>query len=283
MKRPLSPFEQELVYAMDEYAQRTVPPGFDASRIIARERQRVRVRISLAAVCVATAAGIASCVAAGVPGNADKGLPVVGNTNTPVAVTGSPTPAASQSVGTLPGATIAASPVTAGSSSASAAPGLYPPIWPTTPTSSPFAGSVPPVPVLKSINAGEVFLGDNSRGEYWVSFEFTGEVPGFKAQYVSRVVHEGSGTALSMPGSAFLQLTFSSAQAHDDSGNPTLNPPATSPIPVRPGQAVPAYVVNGDFEGTVTVTVGLQHVKGFHLSEQTVSATDHIIRLEINL
>jgi hypothetical protein len=231
-------------------------------------------------VCVATAAGIASCVAAGVPGNADKGLPVVGNTNTPVAVTGSPTPAASQSVGTLPGATIAASPVTAGSSSASAAPGLYPPIWPTTPTSSPFAGSVPPVPVLKSINAGEAFLGDNSRGEYWVSFEFTGEVPGFKAQYVSRVVREGSGTALSMPGSAFLQLTFSSAQAHDDRGNPTLNPSPTNPIPVNFPE-LRSYVLNGDFEGTVSVALGLAAQDGFHISELTKSATDHVIYVDI--
>lgn len=278
MKRPLSPFEQELVYAMDEYAHRTVPPGFDAARMIARERQRVRVRISLAAVCVATAAGIASCVAAGVPGNGNSGLPVVGNTNTPVTVTGSPTPGPSQSASVTPSAVTGGSPSTAGASPARS---LYPPVWPTTPTSSPFTGSVPPVPVLKSITPGQYFLGMNFTGEYWVRFEFTGEVPGFKAQYVNQVIHEGSGAPVSMPGSAYLQLTFTSAQAHDASGNPTLNPPATNPVSTGIS-GMPAYVVNGDFEGTVSVTVGLQNKTGFHVSERTVSPTDHIIEVSIN-
>ncbi|HZP51026.1 AMIN-like domain-containing (lipo)protein [Actinocrinis sp.] len=281
MKRPLSPFEQELVYAMDEYAHRTVPPGFDAARMIARERQRVRVRISLAAVCVATAAGIASCVAADVPGNGNSGLPVVGNTNTPVTVTGSPTPGASQSASVSPSAVTGGSPSTSSSAGASSAAGLYPPIWPTTPTSSPFTGSVPPVPVLKSVTPGQVLPGDGGRGSFEVYFEFTGEVPGFKAQYVNQVVHEGSGAPVSMPGSAYLQLTFTSAQAHDASGNPTLNPPATNPVSTGIS-GMPAYVVNGDFEGTVSVTVGLQAKRGFHVSERTVSPTDHIIEVSIN-
>src|SRR6185437_8285124 len=204
MKRPLSPFEQELVNAMDEYAHRAVPPPFNATRIVARERQRVRVRLSIAAVCVATAAGIASCVATSVPSNGNKGLPVVGDTNTPVSVTASPTPGSS---------TASASPASSGGGAVggkvSAGPAGTVPIWPTGATSSPFAGSVPPVPEVTSIRVGAHPEGGYDR----ISLEFTGQAPGFRAGYVAQVIRQGSGAPVSLPGAAFLQLTFSSAQA----------------------------------------------------------------------
>ena len=280
MKRPLSPFEQELVNAMDEYAHRTAPPSFNASRIFAHERQRVRVRISLAALCVATAAGIASCVAAGVPGNGNNGLPVVGNSKTPVSVTASPTPSAAARPNVPLGGTTGPSPSGAYSGGASSAPYAGFPPLPTTPTSSPFAGTVPPVPVLKSIGVGDIQIGFNTPGGSGLSFEFTGQMPGFAARYVSQVVHEGSGAPISLAGSAYLQLTFTSAQAHDDGGNPTLNPPATNPVATGVA-AVPYYVVNGDFEGTVTVTFGLRAKSGFHVSERTISSTEHFIDVTI--
>lgn len=279
MKRPLSPFEQELVNAMDEYAHSAVPPAFNATRIVARERQRVRMRISLAAVCVATAAGVASCVATSVPGNGNKGLPVVGNTNTPVSVTASPTPSASPHTNVSPSETTGGSPSAArGGGASSPTYAGFPPL-PTTPTSSPFTGTVPPVPVLKSIEP----VGNFSLFPYSaIAFEFNGQAPGFTARYVNQVVHEGSGAPISMPGSAFLQLTFSSAQAHDDSGNSTLNPPATNPVSFGPHGVPEAYVVNGDFEGVVTVTLSLDSKRGFHISEQTLSPTDHVIDVSIS-
>jgi len=277
MKRPLSPFEQELVNAMDEYAHRPAPPAFNTARILARERQRVRVRISLAAVCVATAAGIASCVAASVPGNGNKGLPVVGDTNTPVAVTASPTPGSS---------TASASPASSGGGGVgtgaaaggkvSAGPAGTVPSWPTGATSSPFVGSVPPVPELTSIRAGAHPEGGYDR----ISLEFTGQAPGFRAEYVAQVVRQGSGAPVSLSGAAFLQLTFSSAQAHDDNGNPTLNPSPTNPVSVSFPE-LRSYVLNGDFEGTVSVALGLAAHDGFHVSELTKSPTDHVIYIDI--
>ncbi|HXR73162.1 AMIN-like domain-containing (lipo)protein [Actinocrinis sp.] len=271
MKRPLSPFEQELVNAMDEYAHRAVPPPFNATRIVARERQRVRVRLSIAAVCVATAAGIASCVATSVPGNGNKGLPVVGNTNTPVSVTASPTPGSS---------TASASPASSGGGAVggkvSAGPAGTVPIWPTGATSSPFAGSVPPVPEVTSIRVGAHPEGGYDR----ISLEFTGQAPGFRAGYVAQVIRQGSGAPVSLPGAAFLQLTFSSAQAHDDNGNPTLNPSPTNPVSVSFPE-LRSYVLNGDFEGTVSVALGLAAQDGFHVSELTKSPTDHVIYVDI--
>ncbi len=278
MKRPLSPFEQELVNAMDEYAHRTAPPGFNASRIAARERQRVRMRISLAAVCVATAAGIASCVATSVPGNGNKGLPVVGNTNTPVSVTASPKPG-SNTASASPGSSGGAGVGTGGGAvggKVSAGPAGTVPSWPTGATSSPFAGSVPPVPELTSIRVGAHPEGGYDR----ISLEFTGQAPGFRAGYVAQVIRQGSGAPVSLPGAAFLQLTFSSAQAHDDNGNPTLNPSPTNPVSVSFPE-LRSYVLNGDFEGTVSVALGLAAQDGFHVSELTKSPTDHVIYIDI--
>lgn len=279
MKRPLSPFEQELVNAMDEYAHRAVPPSFNATRIVARERQRVRMRLSIAAVCVATAAGIASCVATSLPSNGNNGLPVVGNTSTPVSVPTSAAPAsstASPNTHVSPSGTTGGLPSAGQSGGPSSVPGSGASSWPTGPTSSPFTGTVPPVPVLNSLTYGRTALG----GYAMFDFRFAGQVPGFTARYVSQVVHEGSGAPISMPGSAFLQLTFRSAQAHDDSGNPTLNPPATNPVSTGIGTA-PAYVVNGDFEGTVTITIGVSGKRGFHITEQTISPTSHVIQVVI--
>jgi hypothetical protein len=268
MKRPLSAFEQELANAMDEYAHSTTPPPFIASAIVARERRRFRVRISFATVSLATAAGIAACVATSTPGTGHAGLPVTGQSTAPATVTASPTPGASNPAGGAAGAT--------GGSGSSPALGGAVPSWPTTTTSSPFTGVVPPVPVLASIRVGAHPEGGYDR----ISLEFTGQVPGFRAGYVQKVVRDGSGATVSLPGSAYLQLTFTSAQAHDASGNPTLNPSPTNPITVGYPE-LRSYVLNGDFEGVVNVALGLAAPNGFHVSELTKSANDHVIYVDV--
>jgi hypothetical protein len=270
MKRPLSAFEQELATAMDEYAHQTTPPAFHASRIVARERRRIRVRISLATVSLATAAGIAACVATSTTGTGGHtGLPVTGGSGTPTTATtqGTASPGATASGGAGAGS---------GGGGASSAPAGVVPSWPTTPASSPFAGAVPPVPVLASIRVGAHPEGGYDR----ISLEFTGQIPGYRVSYVRQVVRSGSGATVSLPGSAFLQLTFTSAQAHDANGNSTLSPPATNPVTVGYPE-LRSYVVNGDFEGVVNVALGLTAPDGFHVSELTKSPTDHVIYVDV--
>jgi hypothetical protein len=150
------------------------------------------------------------------------------------------------------------------------------PSWPTAATSSPFAGSVPPVPVLVAIRTGAHPEGGYDR----ISLEFTGQVPGYRVTYVQQVVRDGSGAAVSLPGSVYLQLTFTSAQAHDANGNSTLNPSATNPVTVGYPE-LRAYVLNGDFEGVVNVALGLTAKDGFHVSELTKSSSDHVIYIDI--
>lgn len=293
MSEPLSPFEQELVNAMDEYAHHAAPPGFNATRIIAAERRRIRVRISLATISLATAAGIAACVAATAPGTGHAGLPVVGGTNM---TSGPSAPATGSATATSSGTGATGGPSGSGavggggasggvggvggnagsSATAGGAAGGVVPSWPTGPTSSPFAGTVPPVPELVSVRVGTHPEGGYDR----ISLEFSGQAPGYSVRYVQQVVRDGSGTPVSMPGSAFLQLVFNDAQAHDDSGNPTV--PASLKNPVSVGYPeLRSYVLNGDFEGYVSVALGLAAPNGFHVSELTKSPTDHVVYVDV--
>jgi hypothetical protein len=307
MSDPLSPFEQELVNAMDEYAHHAAPPGFNPSRIIAGERRRIRVRISLATVSLATAAGIAACVATSAPGSGHAGLPVTGESTSPATASAKPSTTPSQSGGPTSasggatgngsgggsgtvnggggsgsgngngGAVGGAGGASAGAGAGSSAPaGGVVPSWPTAAISSPFAGSVPPVPELVSIRVGTHPEGGYDR----ISIEFSGQAPGYRVGYVQQVVRDGSGAAVSMPGSAFLQLKFNEAQAYDANGNSTITPRPTNPVTVGYPE-LRSYVLNGDFEGYVSVALGLNAPNGFHVSELTKSATDHVIYVDV--
>lgn len=274
MSDPLSPFERELVNAMDEYAHHTAPPGLNAERIIAHERRRVKVRISLATASLATAAGIAACVATSAPGNGHAGLPVTGGTTTPATDNATPSPATGSAHATT--GTSGTGNANGGGTGNSATPGGVAPSWPTAATSSPFTGSVPPVPVLVFVRTAVHPEGGYDR----ISFEFTGQAPGYHAGYVQQVVRDGSGAPVSLHGTAFLQLTFNIAQAHDANGNPTLTPSPTNPISLGYAE-LRSYVLNGDFEGTVSIALGLNAPHGFHVSELTKSATDHVIYVDV--
>lgn len=268
MKRDLSAFEQNLVSAMDEHAHRAEPPAFNPTRIIATERRRLRVRVSLATLSLATAAGIAACVAttAGAPTN--NKVPVVGGSNGPrTPGTGHPSNTVSPSGGSGSGS---------GAASGTATPSAQVPSWPTGAVSSPFTGSVPPVPVLVDIRTGAHPEGGYDR----ISFEFSGEIPGYSAGYVEQVVRSGSGAQVQLPGTAFLQLTFRSAQAHDVNGVSTIGNASMSTVTVGDPE-LKAYVVTGDFEGVIGVALGLAAADGFHVSELTKSPTDHVISVDI--
>ncbi len=57
-----------------------------------------------------------------------------------------------------------------------------------------------------------------------VVFEFQGAVPGYKIEYVDRPIREcGSGDTVRVAGDGWLQVRFTPAQAHTDSGRPTIN------------------------------------------------------------
>jgi len=185
-------------------------------------RRGIRIRLlGAAAVLVTAVLGAASCS---------------GATSQPQGGPSSPTGSASQ-------------PAPAGSSQASASPVSCPGGWQTGPVQVTHQVTVPPVPVATGIRVGSH---PECRYDRLV-VDFSGPVPGYSVRFVSAVIQDGSGKNISMPGSAYLEIVFKPAQGHTDSGKLTL-PTAVQAtgFPMLKG-----YAVAGDFEGVLTIALGL--------------------------
>ena len=117
---------------------------------------------------------------------------------------------------------------------------------------------VPPVPVLTNIRSAA----HSTEGFDRIVFDFQGALPGYEVRYVSEVVEDGSGRTVTMPGRRFLQITLRPAQAHTDAGAVTAPRAQTLNYPM-----LKAYAIVGDFEGVVSVALGLDDVVGFRVGE----------------
>jgi len=92
-----------------------------------------------------------------------------------------------------------------------------------------------------------------------MSFYFRGGLPSYRVGYVAQVVSDGSGAPVPLPGNAFLQVTFTDAQAHTDAGQSSV---VAAPAAAIGYQNLKGYQSAGDFEGTVTYGLGLQSGSG---------------------
>lgn len=118
---------------------------------------------------------------------------------------------------------------------------------------------MPPVPQLLRIRSAA----HPDEGYDRIVFDFARELPGYEIRYVDEVRQDGSGNLVTMPGRRFLQVRFHPAQAHTDAGAPLVSPTRdTFDHPMLRG-----YVLVGDFEGYVTVALGLDDVVGFRVGE----------------
>lgn len=117
--------------------------------------------------------------------------------------------------------------------------------------------SLPPVPVLTGIRTAR------HEGFDRVVFDFDGPLPGaVAARYVDRVVADGSGNTVVLAGDAFLLVRFEGGQAHTDAGAPTVADRS------RPGlAALTEIAVAGDYEGYVTIALGLTAKRPFRVLE----------------
>lgn len=96
-----------------------------------------------------------------------------------------------------------------------------------------------------------------------VVLEFdSAKVPTSAVRYVRRLVHDGSGRVVSVPGKAILQIEVRDARAHDDKGRSTVRLNRTFGLPV-----VLATRSAGDFEGVVTLGVGLTRKAVFQVTQ----------------
>ena len=165
----------------------------------------------------------------------------------------SPTvPAANAGVGTAPASP--ASPVSAepvGLSSTH-------PTWPTGPVTVAHQPAVPPVPIVTAVRSAA----HPEQGYDRIVFDIPGALPGYTAKYVTKVVADGSGNPIAVPGKYYLLVVLNPAQAHRADGTPTVSGVHALSLPEIKG-----YAVAGDYEGYVSIAVGLASKAGYHIGE----------------
>lgn len=149
------------------------------------------------------------------------------------------------------------------------------PSWPTDDVTMRQTGAVPPVPVLTAIRVGAHPEGGFDR----IAFEFDG-LPGYRIGYRDEIVYDGSGDPVDLDGRAFLQLVFTMAQAHDEQGRPSLVPVPIKQVTVG-YPALVAYVLNGDFEGYVSVALGLSAKVGFDVRHYRQTDGSYVIYIDV--
>jgi hypothetical protein len=119
--------------------------------------------------------------------------------------------------------------------------------------------SVPPVPVITAVRTAP----HTGCGYDRLVFDINGVTPGYTVRYVPQVTADPSGKPITLPSHAFALITIRPAQAHGNSGTPTLSRQVQSVNdPMLKG-----YALAGDFEGAVSFGVGLSHITGIRVGE----------------
>jgi hypothetical protein len=145
-----------------------------------------------------------------------------------------------------------------------------------TPSPEPFEGGrdpveredpqVPPVALLMSV-VTEAHDGFDS-----IIFTFSDNMPGYRIEYVEPpIVADPSDMEVEIDGEAFLRVRFTSSQAHDEAGNPTMDERE-----FFPGlDSIVELEQTGDFEGYVTWVAGLSAEADFRVidDEGTLTVT----------
>jgi len=88
--------------------------------------------------------------------------------------------------------------------------------------------------------------------------DLNGPVAGYTVQYVPTVVQDGSGLAIPLRGSAFLQVTVN-APSYDSNGNVTYSPAAKAELSDVSGyQTFRQVAYAGSFEGYTSIGLGVR-------------------------
>lgn len=112
--------------------------------------------------------------------------------------------------------------------------------------------AVPPTPVVRGVRAAK-----HPRCRFdRIVFDVSVRNPGYSIKFVKHVIADPSGKPIKLPGRRFLLITLRPAQAHNSSGASTL--PTKAQVLRFP--MLKSWVLAGDFEGVVSIGIGL-HAK----------------------
>jgi len=187
----------------------------------------VRVVAIRRAAIVAVVLGGASSCASAIPGQ-NPAPPAAGRTSVP-----SPSAVPSRSLSAVIGADCDTSP------------------WRASPIRAARQVPVPSMPVITAVRTAA----HPECGYDRLALDISGPMPGYEIRYVAHVTADPSGRAVTVPGRRYLLITLHPANAHTDGGAATITRRARAlDYPELRG-----YVVSGDFEGVVTLVLGLQH------------------------
>lgn len=111
----------------------------------------------------------------------------------------------------------------------------------------------PPLPYLYTIAAGAHPTDAPPYDQ--MSFRFKGAFPSYDIEYVPKLIADGSGAIIPMPGtSSILRVVFHMAQAHLENGSSSI---VKAPPAVIGYTAITRYAAAGDFEGYVSYGIGV--------------------------
>jgi hypothetical protein len=198
------------------------------------------VPLALTVITALALAAVSGCGTSGAPG-------------APATATASSAPATGSAA-----PPVTATPASGGPSGTSAAQcGTGP--WRSAPMTVTHQVAVPPVPVITAVRAAA----HPECGYDRLVLDITGPVPGYAIRYADHVTADPSCTAVMVPGHRYLLITLKPAEAHTGSGAPSIpRQPQATGYPALAG-----WVLAGDFEGVVTVAIGLQHSAAIRVGE----------------
>jgi hypothetical protein len=191
-----------------------------------------------AAVITLTLAAVAAC-GAGIPAGSPASPPSSAPSSAPVATSAAPT----------------SEPGSAGAAANRCDAGA----WHAAPVTVTRQVAVPPVPRVTAIRTAA----HPECGYDRVVLDITGPVPGYSIRYASQVTADPSGRTITVSGRSYLLITLRPAQAHTDSGSATITPRAR----VLNYPMLKGYALAGDFEGVLTLALGLQAPTSIRVGE----------------
>jgi len=114
--------------------------------------------------------------------------------------------------------------------------------------------AVPPVPRLVALGAGQHPGDPGQRAFERMTFSFTSAFPSYHVRYAPTLQADPSGSTIPLPGKAVLQIVFTPAQAHTDTGSDSIQ---TEPPGYLQMARMLAFAQAGDSEGYVGYGIGV--------------------------